>query len=57
MKQEVGAVESDLNKIAGDTRAAVAPPASPAETAEALAAAEAMPPADPAATAGEAKKA
>ena len=57
MKQEVGAVESDLNKIAGGTQAAVAPPASPAETAEALAAAEAMPPADPLANAGEAKKA
>ena len=57
MKQEVGAVESDLNKIAGDTQAAVAPSASPAETAEALAAAEALPPADPAAPAGEAKKA
>jgi sec-independent protein translocase protein TatB len=57
MKQEVGAVESDLNKIASDTQAAVAPEASPAETAEALAAAEAMPPADTAATAGEAKKA
>lgn len=57
MKQEVGAVESDLNKIADDTQAAVAPPASPAETAEALAAAEALPPADPAAPAGEAKKA
>jgi sec-independent protein translocase protein TatB len=53
MKQEVGAVESDLNKIAGDTQAAV----SPAETAKALAAAEALPPADSAATAGEAKKA
>jgi hypothetical protein len=57
MKQEVGAVESDLGKIASDTQAAVAPEASPAETAEALAAAEAMPPADTAATAGEAKKA
>jgi|LauGreDrversion4_2_1035121.scaffolds.fasta_scaffold00099_50 sec-independent protein translocase protein TatB len=60
MKQEVGAVESDLNKIASDTQAAVAPEASPAETAEALAAAEAMPPADTAvtaATAGEVKKA
>ena len=49
MKQEVGAVESDLNKIASDTQAAVAPEASPAETAEALAAT--------AATAGEVKKA
>ena len=57
MKQEVGAVESDLNKIASDTQAAVAPAASPAETAEALAAAEALPPADPVVTAGEAKKA
>ena len=57
MKQEVGAVESDLNKIASDTQAAVAPEASPAETAEALAAAEAMPPADRAAITGEAKKA
>lgn len=60
MKQEVGAVESDLNKIASDTQAAVAPEATPAETAEALAAAEAMPPADTAvtaATAGEVKKA
>lgn len=57
MKQEVGAVESDLNKIAGDTQAAVAPAASPAETAAALAAAEALPPTDPAATAGEVKKA
>ena len=60
MKQEVGAVESDLNKIASDTQAAVAPEASPVETAEALAAAEAMPPADTAATAataGEVKKA
>lgn len=63
MKQEVGAVESDLNKIASDTQAAVAPEASPAETAEALAAAEAMPPAETAATAataataGEVKKA
>ena len=60
MKQEVGAVESDLNKIASETQAAVAPEASPAETAEALAAAEAMPPADTAvtaATAGEVKKA
>ena len=60
MKQEVGAVESNLNKIASDTQAAVAPEASPAETAEALAAAEAMPPADTAATAataGEVKKA
>jgi sec-independent protein translocase protein TatB len=57
MKQEVGAVESDLNKIASDTQAAVAPEASPAETAEALAAAEAMPSADTAATAGEVKKA
>jgi sec-independent protein translocase protein TatB len=59
MKQEVGAVESDLNKIASDTQAAVAPEASPAETAEALAAAEAMPPAETAATAataGEVKK-
>jgi sec-independent protein translocase protein TatB len=53
MKQEVGAVESDLNKIAGDAQAAVAP----AETAQAPAAAEALPPADAAATAGEAKKA
>ena len=49
MKQEVGTVESDLNKIAGDAQAAVAPAASPAETAEALAAAESMLPADPAA--------
>jgi sec-independent protein translocase protein TatB len=57
MKQEVGAVESDLNKIASDTQAAVAPAASPAETAEALAAAEALPPADPVVTAGEVKKA
>ncbi len=57
MKQEVGAVESDLNKIASDTQAAVVPAASPAETAEALAAAEALPPADPVVTAGEAKKA
>ena len=57
MKQEVGAVESDLNKIASDTQAAVAPSASPAETAEALAAAEALPPADPVVTAGEVKKA
>ncbi len=53
MKQEVGAVESDLNKIAGDAQAAVAP----AETAQAPAVAEALPPADTAATAGEAKKA
>ena len=53
MKQEVGAVESDLNKIAGDAQAAVAP----AETAQAPAVAEALPPADAAATAGEAKKA
>ena len=57
MKQEVGAVESDLNKIASDTQAAVAPAASPAETAEALAAAEALPPADPVVTEGEVKKA
>lgn len=57
MKQEVGAVESDLNRIAGDAQAAAAPAASPAETAEALAAAEALPPADPAAAAGEVKKA
>ena len=57
MKQEVGAVESDLNKIASDTQAAVVPAASPAETAEALAAAEALPPADPVVTAGEVKKA
>jgi len=57
MKQEVGAVESDLNKIASDTQAAFAPAASPAETAEALAAAEALPPADPVVTAGEVKKA
>ena len=57
MKQEVGAVESDLNKIASDTQAAVAPAASPAETAEALAAAEALPPADQVVTAGEVKKA
>ena len=57
MKQEVGAVESDLNKIASDTQAAVAPAASRAETAEALAAAEALPPADPVVTAGEVKKA
>ena len=53
MKQEVGAVESDLNKIAGDAQAAVAP----AETAQAPAVAETLPPADTAATAGEAKKA
>jgi hypothetical protein len=39
------------------TSNAVAPEASPAETAEALAAAEAMPPADRAAITGEAKKA
>ena len=57
MKQEVGAVESDLNKIASDTQDAVAPAASPAETADALAAAEAMPPADPVAGIGEPKKA
>ncbi len=57
MKQEVGAVESDLNKIAGDAKAAAAPAASPEETAAALAAAEALPPADPAAIAGEVKKA
>jgi sec-independent protein translocase protein TatB len=56
MKQEVGAVESDLGKIASDTQAAITPEASPAETAEALAAAEAVP-ADPVVTAGEAKKA
>lgn len=57
MKQEVGAVESDLNKIAGDVQAVAAPAASPAETTETPAVAEALPQADPAATAGEAKKA
>lgn len=57
MKQEVGTVESDLNKIAGDAQAAVAPAVSPADTAEALAAAENMPPAGTTAAAGEAKKA
>lgn len=57
MKQEVGAVESDLNKIASDTQDAVSPATSPAETADALAAAEATPPADPVASIGESKKA
>lgn len=53
MKQEVSAVESDLNKIASNTQAAV--PAD--ETAKALAAAEAMPPADAAAGSDGAQKA
>jgi sec-independent protein translocase protein TatB len=57
MKQGVSAVESDLNKVAGDAQAAVAPAASPEETAAALAAADALPPADPPAAAAEVKKA
>lgn len=57
MKQEVGAVESDINKIAGEAQAAVAPAVPASETAEALAAAENMAPAAPAAAADEAKKA
>jgi sec-independent protein translocase protein TatB len=57
MKQDVSAVESDLNKVAGEAQAAVAPAASPAETSAALAAAEALPPADPPAAAAEVKKA
>ncbi len=57
MKQGVSAVESDLNKVAGEAQAAVAPAASPAETSAALAAAEALPPADPPAAAAEVKKA
>jgi sec-independent protein translocase protein TatB len=57
MKQEVSAVESDLNRVAGDVQAVAAPTASPAETAQALAAAEALPPADQAAASVEVKKA
>jgi len=57
MKQEVSAVESDLNRVAGDAQAMAAPTASPAETAQAPAAAEALPPVDQAAVSGEVKKA
>jgi len=57
MKQEVSTVESDLNRVAGEAQAAAAPTASPAETAQALAAAEALPPVDQAEASGEVKKA